>query len=136
VLHGWVKYLNVLEEDAIYSVARLLGDFVAYRASGTGHFDLLAGLTLMQKRKKKKSPKLYGKLMKAPEARIQEAVLFHRFSEAAYTGPLLDFGRNPILFLCAWLHRQGVLAPWNHSSDSDSKHDIGRFGFVFDMDPT
>jgi len=53
VLHGWVKYLNVLEEDAIYSVARLLGDFVAYRASGTGHFDLLAGLTLMQKRGKK-----------------------------------------------------------------------------------
>lgn len=27
-------------------------------------------------------------------------------------GPLLDFGRNPILFPCAWLYRQGVLTPW------------------------
>ena len=32
------------EEDEIYSVARLLGDLVAYRASGTGHLELLAGL--------------------------------------------------------------------------------------------
>jgi hypothetical protein len=27
-------------------------------------------------------------------------------------GPLLDFGRNPILFPCAWVYRQGVLTPW------------------------
>ena len=27
-------------------------------------------------------------------------------------GPLLDFGRNPILFPCAWLYRQGFLTPW------------------------
>jgi hypothetical protein len=32
-----------LEEDEVYSVARLLGDLVAYRASGTGHLELLAG---------------------------------------------------------------------------------------------
>jgi len=31
------------EEDEVYSVARLLGDLVAYRASGTGHMELLAG---------------------------------------------------------------------------------------------
>lgn len=37
---------SVLEEDEIYSVARLLGDLVAYRASGTGHLELLAGLVL------------------------------------------------------------------------------------------
>ncbi|XP_020261472.1 uncharacterized protein LOC109837578 isoform X1 [Asparagus officinalis] len=110
---GRVKYLSVLEEDEVYSVARLLGDLVAYRASGTGHFDLLAGLALLQKRKK--FPELYGELIEAPEARIQEAALFHRYSEAAYTGPLLDFGRNPVLFPCAWLHRQGILTPWTRS---------------------
>ncbi|VAH33595.1 unnamed protein product [Triticum turgidum subsp. durum] len=27
-------------------------------------------------------------------------------------GPLLDVGRNPILFPCAWVYRQGVLTPW------------------------
>ncbi|KAK8940018.1 hypothetical protein KSP40_PGU012698 [Platanthera guangdongensis] len=40
---GRVKYLSVLEEDEVYSVARLLGDLVAYRATGTGHLELLAG---------------------------------------------------------------------------------------------
>lgn len=34
---------SALEEDEVYSVARLLGDLVAYRASGTGHLELLAG---------------------------------------------------------------------------------------------
>lgn len=34
---------SVLEEDEVYSVARLLGDLVAYRASGTGHLELLIG---------------------------------------------------------------------------------------------
>lgn len=32
------------EEDEICAVARLLGDLVAYRASGTGHLQLLAGM--------------------------------------------------------------------------------------------
>lgn len=41
---GRVKYLTAKEEDEVYSVARLLGDLVAYRASGTGHMELLAGL--------------------------------------------------------------------------------------------
>lgn len=35
-----------MEEDEVYSVARLLGDLVAYRASGTGHLELLAGLQI------------------------------------------------------------------------------------------
>lgn len=110
---GRVKYLSVLEEDEVYSVARLLGDLVAYRASGTGHFELLAGLALLQKQKQ--SSKLYEELIEAPEARLQEAASFQRFSEAAYTGPLLDFGRNPVLFPCAWLHRQGVWTPWTRN---------------------
>lgn len=33
-----------MEEDEVYSVAQLLGDLVAYRASGTGHLELLAGV--------------------------------------------------------------------------------------------
>lgn len=37
---------TVLEEDEVYSVAQLLGDLVAYRASGTGHLELLAGFSL------------------------------------------------------------------------------------------
>nr|XP_009402702.2 PREDICTED: uncharacterized protein LOC103986413 isoform X1 [Musa acuminata subsp. malaccensis] len=110
---GRVKYLSVLEEDEVYSVARLLGDLVAYRASGTGHFELLAGLALLQKHKQ--SPLVLTDFVEAPEVHLQEAAVFHQFAEAAYTGPLLDFGRNPILFPCAWLYRQGVLSPWTRN---------------------
>lgn len=45
--------------------------------------DFISGLALLQKRKT--SPMLCGDLMEAPESYIQEAALFHRFSEAAYT---------------------------------------------------
>ncbi|PIA29866.1 hypothetical protein AQUCO_05800146v1 [Aquilegia coerulea] len=110
---GRVKYLSVLEEDEVFSVARLLGDLVAYRASGTGHLELLAGLALLQRRRD--SLNSYEELVEAPEEQIQEAAAFHQFAEAAYTGPLLDFGRNPILFPCAWLYRQGVLTPWTRN---------------------
>ncbi|CAA6663976.1 unnamed protein product [Spirodela intermedia] len=107
---GRVKYLSVLEEDEVYSVARLLGDLVAYRASGTGHLELLAGLALLQRQRQISN---FGKEpVEAPEALIQEAAVLHQFAEAAYTGLLLDFGRNPIFFPCAWLYRQGVLTPW------------------------
>ncbi|OAY73889.1 hypothetical protein ACMD2_01234 [Ananas comosus] len=106
---GRTKYLSVLEDDEVYSVARLLGDLMVYRASGTGHLELLAGLALLQKHKQ--SPVTYSESLEAPEARIQEAALFHQFAEAAYTGPLLDFGRNPVLFPCVWLYRQGALTP-------------------------
>ncbi|KAJ8504101.1 hypothetical protein OPV22_004987 [Ensete ventricosum] len=110
---GRVKYLSVLEEDEVYSVARLLGDLVAYRASGTGHFELLAGLALLQKHKQ--APLVHTDSVEAPEVHLREAAVFHQFAEAAYTGPLLDFGRNPILFPCAWLYRQGVLSPWTRN---------------------
>lgn len=30
-------------------------------------------------------------------------------------GPLLDVGRNPILFPCAWLYRQGVFTAWSRN---------------------
>lgn len=45
-LNYW-SYLprSVLEEDEVFSVARLLGDLVAH-ASDTGHLELLAGLFL------------------------------------------------------------------------------------------
>ncbi|OAY71544.1 Sn1-specific diacylglycerol lipase alpha [Ananas comosus] len=105
-----LRWRSVLEDDEVYSVARLLGDLMVYRASGTGHLELLAGLALLQKHKQ--SPVTYSESLEAPEARIQEAALFHQFAEAAYTGPLLDFGRNPVLFPCVWLYRQGALTPW------------------------
>ncbi|XP_068491448.1 uncharacterized protein [Phaseolus vulgaris] len=98
---GRVKYLGAAEEDEVYSVARLLGDLVAYRASGTGHLELLA--------------ESYEGSMEAPEMRIREAEALHKFAEAAYTGPLLDVGRNPLLFPCAWLYRQGILSPWTRN---------------------
>ncbi|RVW63221.1 Retrovirus-related Pol polyprotein from transposon RE1 [Vitis vinifera] len=44
IMHGkLITGRSALEEDEVYSVARLLGDLVAYRASGTGHLELLAG---------------------------------------------------------------------------------------------
>ncbi|TVU15468.1 hypothetical protein EJB05_38990, partial [Eragrostis curvula] len=107
---GRAKYLTVLEEDEVYSVARLLGDLVAYRASGTGHLEFLAGLALLQKHGN--LPDLQTDLMEAPYELMQEAAILHPFAEACYTGPLLDFGRNPILFPCAWIYRQGALTPW------------------------
>uniref|UniRef100_A0ACD5UT02 Uncharacterized protein n=1 Tax=Avena sativa TaxID=4498 RepID=A0ACD5UT02_AVESA len=107
---GRAKYLTVLEEDEVYSVARLLGDLVAYRASGTGHLELLAGLALLQKHGN--LPDLQTDLVEAPHSLMQEAALLHPFAEACYTGPLLDVGRNPILFPCAWVYRQGVFTPW------------------------
>ncbi len=30
-------------------------------------------------------------------------------------GPLLDFGRNPLFFACAWIYRQGILTPWTRN---------------------
>ncbi|KAI4338865.1 hypothetical protein MLD38_023873 [Melastoma candidum] len=110
---GRVKYLTVMEEDEIYSVARLLGDLVAYRASGTGHLELLAGLALF--RRDGHASKHYEGLVEAHREQIEEAASLHKFAVAAYTGPLLDIGRNPLSFPCVWLYRQGILAPWFRS---------------------
>ncbi|KAL1805273.1 hypothetical protein ACET3Z_028341 [Daucus carota] len=110
---GRAKYLTVLEEDEVYSVAQLLGDLVAYRASGTGHLELLAGLALLQRNDH--ITEIHQDMVEAPEERIHEAVVYHPFAEAAYTGLLLDFGRNPVLFPCAWLYRQGILTPWTRN---------------------
>nr|CAB3479134.1 unnamed protein product [Digitaria exilis] len=109
----WKRILSVLEDDDICVVAKLLGDLMAYHASGTGHLELVAGLSLLQK--SKSSTVISKELVEAPQDLIQEAVLFHPFAEAAYTGPLLDFGRNPLMFPCVWLNRQGVLTPWTRA---------------------
>uniref|UniRef100_A0A803NA71 Fungal lipase-like domain-containing protein n=1 Tax=Chenopodium quinoa TaxID=63459 RepID=A0A803NA71_CHEQI len=110
---GRVKYLKNMEEDEVNSVAQLLGDLVTYRASGTGHLEFLAGLALLQMRNE--YPQLDANSVDAPDDEIQEATSFHPFAEAAYTGPLLDVGRNPILFPCAWLRRQGVFTAWSRN---------------------
>ncbi|GKA78763.1 hypothetical protein Tco_0785300 [Tanacetum coccineum] len=67
------------------------------------------GLALL--RRESLMPKVQVETVEAPTELIQGAIDFHPFAEAAYTGPLLDVGRNPLFFLCAWLHRQGVLCP-------------------------
>lgn len=110
---GRARYLSVLEEDEVHSVAGLLGDLVAYRAAGAGHLEFLAGIALLQ-RQTTTLPSL-EEFAEAPEDQIQEAVVLHPFAEAAYTGLLLDVGRNPIIFPCAWLYRQGVLTPWSRN---------------------
>ncbi|CAN1732026.1 Diacylglycerol lipase-alpha [Linum perenne] len=110
---GRFKYLSVYEEDEIHSVAKLLGNLVAYRASGTGHLELLAGLALLQRNYE--SPR-YEEQPEAPTKYFEEAFSLHEFTEAAYTGPLLDFGRNAILFPCTWLYRQGIFTPWTRNS--------------------
>lgn len=110
---GRVKYLSVLEDDDICVVAKLLGDIMAYRASGTGHLELVAGFSLLQK--SKMSTVTSREQPEAPHDLIQDAILFHPFAEAAYTGPLLDIGRNPLMFPCVWLNRQGILTPWTRA---------------------
>ncbi|EOA38959.1 hypothetical protein CARUB_v10011376mg [Capsella rubella] len=106
-----LQWRGVIEEDEVCSVARLLGDLVSYRASGTGHLEFLAGLALLQN--KSQFPESYEDCMEAPAFHLQEAAMLHKFAEAAYTGPLLDVGRNPALFLCTWICRQGILTPWS-----------------------
>ncbi|KAI3764519.1 hypothetical protein L2E82_14530 [Cichorium intybus] len=118
---GRVKYLTAMEEDEVFSVAQLLGDLVAYRASGKGHLELLAGLALLQR--EARMPNLQEEIMMAPQELIQGASDFHPFAEAAYTGLLLDVGRNPILFLCSWLHRQGIWTPWARNKLPELKGD-------------
>ncbi|XP_022150370.1 sn1-specific diacylglycerol lipase beta isoform X2 [Momordica charantia] len=110
---GRSKYLSVMEEDEVSSVAQLLGDLVAYRSSGTGHLEFLAGLALLQRHGQ--STQSSEELMEAPIDKIRDAAVLHKFAEAAYTGPLLDFGRNPCSFPCVWLYRQGMLTPWTRN---------------------
>nr|XP_027103117.1 sn1-specific diacylglycerol lipase beta-like [Coffea arabica] len=110
---GRVKYLTALEEDEIYSVAQLLGDLVTYRATGTGHLELLAGLALLQKCRP--FTQSHEELLEIPPERVHEAAVFHQFAEAAYTGLLLDVGRNPLMFPCAWLYRQGIFSLWSRN---------------------
>ncbi|XP_057851493.2 uncharacterized protein LOC131061694 isoform X1 [Cryptomeria japonica] len=110
---GRAQYLSILEADEVDSVAGLLGDLVAYRAAGAGHLEFLAGVALLQRQQTTLPP--LEQFAEAPVDQLQEAVVLHPFAEAAYTGPLLDVGRNPILFPCAWLYRQGVLTPWSRN---------------------
>lgn len=106
---GRFEYFSVLEEDEVYSVARLLGELVTYRAAGAGHMELLAGLALLQKHSQ--FPNSSEGTLEAPLNHLQAAFSLHKFAEAAYTGPLLDLGRNAVLFPCSWLYRQGIFSP-------------------------
>lgn len=64
-----------------------------------------------------KTPEQYNfeNLSQPPAVVLQEAAFLQPFAVAAYTGPVLDMGRNPFLFCCTWTYRQGVLTPWHKS---------------------
>ncbi|CAM6120436.1 unnamed protein product [Calypogeia fissa] len=110
---GRRRYMSVLEEDEVNSVSALLGDLVAYRAAGASHLEVIAGVALLRQESPKMSP--MEEFPPAPNALLTEAALLHPYAVAAYTGPLLDVGRHPLTFPCAWLYRQGVLTPWNRN---------------------
>ncbi|KAJ7517256.1 hypothetical protein O6H91_21G016100 [Diphasiastrum complanatum] len=110
---GRSKYLSTLDEDEVGSVAALLGDLVAYRAAGASHLEFLAGIALLREQQPKS--RLSDHFPQAPDSLIREATILHPYAVAAYTGPLLDIGRNPLFFPCAWVYRQGVLTPWSRS---------------------
>ncbi|EFJ11348.1 hypothetical protein SELMODRAFT_126236, partial [Selaginella moellendorffii] len=108
---GRSRYLTTMDEDEVDTVAALLGDLVAYRAAGASHLEFLAGVALLRTRKSK--PPVPKDLPPAPGPLVTEAALLHPYAVAAYTGPLLDIGRTPLLFPCAWMYRQGLLSLWN-----------------------
>ncbi|OAE30425.1 hypothetical protein AXG93_3483s1170 [Marchantia polymorpha subsp. ruderalis] len=110
---GRRRYMSVLEEDEVDSVAALLGDLVAYRAVGASHLEVIAGVALL--RESAPAEDANENLLPAPDPLIREATVLHPYAVAAYTGPLLDVGRNPFTFPCAWLYRQGVLTPWKRN---------------------
>ncbi|CAK9880988.1 unnamed protein product [Sphagnum jensenii] len=111
---GKSRYLSQLKNDEVDSVAALLGDLVAYRAQGASHLEVLAGVAML----KNQPPQLQSfsdKYKPAPAKELLEASILQPYAVAAYTGLLLDIGRNPLIFPCVWLYRQGVLAPWNRN---------------------
>lgn len=79
-----------------------MGDLVAYRASGTGHLELLAGLALLQKHRQ--SSLSYEEFLEAPKERLDGAATFHKFAEAAYTVLLLTFFFLLLIYIYAPLH--------------------------------
>lgn len=54
------------------------------------------------------------------QARILSECIGGRVCVNGVQGLLLDIGRNPLIFPCVWLYRQGVLAPWNRNQLSFS----------------
>ncbi|XP_058093980.1 uncharacterized protein LOC131240008 isoform X4 [Magnolia sinica] len=109
----WTRFgivITILQFVAVTYLMFIIVKYVSYDGNSSGCF---LGLALLQRHRQ--STNLCEELMEAPESQIREAVTFHPFAEAAYTGPLLDVGRNPILFPCAWLWRQGVLTPWSRN---------------------
>ncbi|CAM6029646.1 unnamed protein product [Sphagnum balticum] len=110
---GRRRYLSYLDKDEVDSVAALLGDLVAYRAVGASHLEVVAGVALLRERGSQSH--LSDDYTPAPDSLLQEASYLHSYAVAAYTGPLLDIGRHPLMFPCVWLHRQGILTFWNRN---------------------
>lgn len=110
---GRRRYLSHLDKDEVDSVAALLGDLVAYRARGASHLEVVAGIALLREQKVQTLASDDGKTV--PEKLLMEAAELHPYAIAAYTGFLLDLGRNPLTWVCVWLRRQGALTFWNRT---------------------
>lgn len=110
---GRRRYLSQLDKDEVDSVAALLGDLVAYRARGASHLEVVAGIALL--REHKVQALASDDRETAPEKLLREAADLHPYAVAAYTGFLLDLGRNPFTWICVWLRRQGALTFWNRN---------------------
>ncbi|KAG0625088.1 hypothetical protein M758_2G026800 [Ceratodon purpureus] len=110
---GRRRYLSQLDKDEVDSVAALLGDLVAYRAKGASHLEVVAGIALLREYRVQALPS--DDIETAPETLLMEAAELHPYAVAAYTGFLLDLGRNPFTWFYVWLRRQGALTFWNRN---------------------
>ncbi|GBG68218.1 hypothetical protein CBR_g2768 [Chara braunii] len=106
---GRSRYWENDEDDDVKTVASLLGELVTYRAFGASHLELLAGLAMLTRQTWLNSPTI-EELERPATWKLREAAVLHPYAIAAYTGPLLDIGRNPLTWACVWLYRQGVLS--------------------------
>ena len=132
--HGDVRDREATEHEkrrqAIDTLASLLALALAYRARRVSHSDLLRGLVLVRRQddaqqrrgahhglgngenetQTTQSPK------KCSESLLREAAVLTRFSEAAYTGILLDAARYPVAVSpLVWLARGQRLTPWRRT---------------------
>lgn len=101
-----------VRNEEVSSIASFLGELVSYRAEGCSHLELIAGVSLLSRKNKIQRPRREL----APKDQILEASVLHPYAVAAYTGPLLEMGRNPIGWLFTWVYSLGLFSFWKRSS--------------------
>ena len=58
---------------------------------------------------------LYGIVIITSLACFQKFLFLHKHWNCNLQGLLLDVGRNPLMFPCAWLYRQGIFSLWSRN---------------------